>query len=1058
MANQISVNTGSGSGAQQVIVDSNGNITVTVSRSVIGTVANVASANYANFAGTVLTNAQPNITSVGTLSNLTVANTITTNNLVVTGNFQVGNLVANSANYANFAGTAFAVAGANVSGAVANATFATTAGSANTANSATVANSANSVAGANVSGTVANATFATTAGSANTANTATVANSANAVAGANVSGAVANATYADNAGNANFANSATVASSANSVTLANVSGAGNIASINLDGSGSNVLYGNGIFAPAAGGNTANANYANFAGNAFSVDGGNVVGAVANATFALDAGNANIANIAYSVDGANVSGAVANATFALDAGNANISNIAYSVDAANVSGLGNIATVNLDGNVSNLLTGNGTFVAIPTGGANANYANFAGTVLTNAQPNITSVGTLTGLTVSSNANVTIESINNTARLQVTANANGFGTQQYWNGTHIEQLTQAGASEFGFTVTTANTNPGNTFPTNLKGVWRFESNGNLSHLIGGTGNINAKGANISGNIFTTGTIAGTGAISSTVSLTAPNITANTGIFTGNAAGLTNIPGANVTGTVANATYANDSGNANIANIAYSVDAANVTGLGNIAVINLDGNASNFLDGTGNFVAAPGGANANYANFAGTVLTNAQPNITSVGNLSALTVTGNLTSNTITRSNVIIYNGNVAVNDKITVQADLPGAGAVRNLGIRGGNISNASPSNTTSGGVFFNSGQSVSADTGNVFIARTGTVAAATGTANTANGSAFSGGFQLTPGAAIANNGNATAGVLFITAGGATANNGNAIISNSIIGGASGNATNGNVLGGTFTIQGANARTNTSGNAQAGNLFIFGGNATSNNGSATSGNISISTLSANAFGSGTATVGSITLEVGTANGITANVRGNINIGTGGFANAVNIGATGTPVNVAGNLNVVGRVDSLRTFGEFTSNVTQTSNGANTTNYMTFNNTEDATGVSIVSSTQLTVARTGRYNLQFSAQLTHDTNATANIEIWLTKNGSAIANTNSRLSLAKDQPTIAAWNWLDNASTANTYYEIAWASPDTNMEIIAYDTANTISGVAIPSIIATITPVGA
>lgn len=364
MANQISVNTGSGAGAQQVIVDSNGNITVTVSRSVIGTVANVASANYANFAGNVVNAAQPNITSVGNLTNLNVTNTTTTGNLVVTGNLSVGNLIANSANYANFAGVAYSVAGANVSGAVANATFATTAGTANTANSATVANSANAVAGANVSGTVANATFATTAGSANTAN------------------------------------SATIAASANSVTLANVSGAGNIASINLDGSTSNVLYGNGIFAPVATGNVANANYANFAGNAFSVDGGNVVGAVANATFALDAGNANIANIAYSVDGANVSGAVANATFALDAGNANIANIAYNVDAANVSGLGNIATINLDGNASNLLDGTGNFVAIPTSTANANYANFAGNAFSVDGGNV--VGAVANATYAANA--------------------------------------------------------------------------------------------------------------------------------------------------------------------------------------------------------------------------------------------------------------------------------------------------------------------------------------------------------------------------------------------------------------------------------------------------------------------------------------------------------------------------------------------------------------------------------------------------------------------------------------------------------------------------------
>jgi hypothetical protein len=62
--------------------------------------------------------------------------------------------------------------GANVSGAVANATYSVTAGT------------ANAVAGANVSGAVANATYAVTSGVANS------------VAGANVTGTVANATNA----------------------------------------------------------------------------------------------------------------------------------------------------------------------------------------------------------------------------------------------------------------------------------------------------------------------------------------------------------------------------------------------------------------------------------------------------------------------------------------------------------------------------------------------------------------------------------------------------------------------------------------------------------------------------------------------------------------------------------------------------------------------------------------------------------------------------------------------------------------------------------------------
>ncbi len=87
-------------------------------------------------------------------------------NLIVAGNI-IGN--ASNANYANFAGTAYNVSGSNVTGAVANATYAN---AANTSNLATYATTANSVAGANVSGTVANATYALTSGSSTSANTA----------------------------------------------------------------------------------------------------------------------------------------------------------------------------------------------------------------------------------------------------------------------------------------------------------------------------------------------------------------------------------------------------------------------------------------------------------------------------------------------------------------------------------------------------------------------------------------------------------------------------------------------------------------------------------------------------------------------------------------------------------------------------------------------------------------------------------------------------------------------------------------------------------------------
>ena len=180
-----------------------------------------------------------------------------------------------------------------------------------------------------------------------------------AIAGANVTGSVPLATLAGTANAVAGANVsgavalATDATTANAVALANVAGAGNIASINIDGAAANVLYGNGVFAAAS-------------------------------SPALTGDGYQLANLT----GANVTGAIAFATTA----NA----VAY----ANVSGtptLGNISTINIDGAAGNVLYGNGAFAPVSS--------TTAQTVTTAAQPNITSTGTLTSLTVTGALGVT-----------------------------------------------------------------------------------------------------------------------------------------------------------------------------------------------------------------------------------------------------------------------------------------------------------------------------------------------------------------------------------------------------------------------------------------------------------------------------------------------------------------------------------------------------------------------------------------------------------------------------------------------------------------------------
>ena len=212
-----------------------------------------------------------------------------------------------------------------------------------------------------------------------------------------------------------------------------------------------------------------------------------------------------------------------------------------------------------------------------------------------------------------------------------------------------------------------------------VAAYLSSGNLANNILTTANISATGNIYGGNFITSGSggnISGANVIN-TITLSATgNIYSN--VFIGNGAGLTNLVGANVNGCVANATYATSAGSAasavtvtgnvtasqvigNVANATYATSAGSatsaVTVTGNVTASQVIGNVANAtyatsagsagtatsaITVTGNVTASQvigNVANATFAASAVTVTGNAQPNITSVGTLGNLTVSGNI-----------------------------------------------------------------------------------------------------------------------------------------------------------------------------------------------------------------------------------------------------------------------------------------------------------------------------------------------------------------------------------------------------------------------------------
>ena len=173
------------------------------------------------FTGTLTTAAQPNVTSLGTLTALGVNGTVTAVNITANTGVFTGNASGLSAiNASNLSsGT---VPTARLSGTYAISI----------SGNANVANTANAVAGANVSGAVAFATTANAVAGANVSGAVAFATTANAVAGANVSGTVANATYAVSAGSAG---SATTAGTVTTAAQPNITSVGTLTSLGVSG-------------------------------------------------------------------------------------------------------------------------------------------------------------------------------------------------------------------------------------------------------------------------------------------------------------------------------------------------------------------------------------------------------------------------------------------------------------------------------------------------------------------------------------------------------------------------------------------------------------------------------------------------------------------------------------------------------------------------------------------------------------------------------------------------------------------------------------------------------
>ena len=160
-----------------------------------------------------------------------------------------------------------------------------------------------------------------------------------------------------------------------------------------------------------------------------------------------------------------------------------------------------------------------------------------------------------------------------------------------------------------------------------------------------------------------------------------------------------------------------------------------------------------------------------------------------------------------------------------------------------------------------------------------------------------------------------------------------------------------------------------------------------------------------------------------------------------NIGSIGATGA----------TGLGGALGNYGAFYDTATQLNPTASTAMPMYINSTFESNGVSLANGSKMLFSNPGTYNIQFSTVFNKSNSSSGLVDIWFSKNGQYITQSNTSFNIAGQATTIASWNFI-NTVNANDYIELYWSSPDTTISIVPTGTQSNPTRPAVPSVILT------
>jgi hypothetical protein len=237
------------------------------------------------------------------------------------------------------------------------------------------------------------------------------------------------------------------------------------------------------------------------------------------------------------------------------------------------------------------------------------------------------------------------------------------------------------------------------------------------------------------------------------------------------------------------------------------------------------------------------------------------------------------------------------------------------------------------------------------------------------------------------------------------------------------------GGTGASTASDARTNlglgTIATQNANNVSITGGSIT--NVVFTGSFSGITAIDSTTFTTSNTTTGlTLTNNTLSADGTDTNIDINITPKGTGEVNVTNIDVLSGKVPFS--------VITNRAYGQFYSTQDQTA-AADTATAVTFNNSDAMnTGITVASSSRITFAAAGDYDVYFSIQLLNAENADHEVTFWIKLNGSDLPNSATRIVVPASGvggTGFFAFNTLVRV-TAGQYVEVYWATEDADVSL--------------------------